>query len=277
MYGLIEAMERVAIRLGVDIQTSAPVKSIDSMNGRISGITLADGSIERAQVIVSNVDVPTTMTSLLRTEKGIVANGYKPPKMTPGVITYYLAVDRELPELNHHSVFLPEDPKFAYEQLMKQGKVPDDLPFYVSVASNTDHSLAPDGKSAVFLLAPVPLMSQLPDANWQQMADDLKSRMFRRMNDHGISIQESDVLKQKAWSPADWSDNFGLFDGSAFGAAHNLRQIGPFRPRNISSKVSGLFFAGASTTPGTGVPMCVLSGKMAADRISEWSRKELAA
>lgn len=276
MYSLIEAMERVAVRIGVDVQTGSPVKSIDSTNGRVAGITLADGSIERAQVVVSNVDVPTTMTRLLHTETGLTSNGYKPPKMTPGVITYYLAVDRELPKLNHHSVFLPEDPKFAYDQLMKQGKVPDDLPFYVSVASNTDHSLAPEGKSAVFLLAPVPLMSQLPEADWERMADDLKSKMFRRMNDHGISIRESDVIKQEAWSPVDWSKEFGLFDGSAFGAAHNLRQIGPFRPRNISSTVSGLFFAGASTTPGTGVPMCVLSGRMAADRVTEWARKELA-
>ena len=276
MYGLIEAMERVAVRLGVEVRTSSPVRSIDSDNGRVSGITLFDGSKESASIVVSNVDVPTTMTQLLDGKYKSSTNGYTSPKMTPGVITYYLAIDRELPELNHHSVFLPENPKQAYDELMNQGTVPKDLPFYVSVASNTDHSLAPAGKSSVFLLAPVPLLSQMPGTDWQRVTKKLQSLMFRRMNDHSITISEKDVLSQKTWSPVDWSDNFGLFDGSAFGAAHNLRQIGPFRPRNISSDINGLFFTGASTTPGTGVPMCVLSGKMAADRITEWLQKEMA-
>lgn len=277
MHGLIEAMERVAIRLGVEINTGTPIRSIDSENGRIVGVTLANGSLESSRIVVSNVDVPTTMARLVGEETSASTSKYKPPKMTPGVITYYMAVDRELPELNHHSVFLPEDPKLAYDQLMKQGKVPEDLPFYVSVASNTDRSLAPESKSAVFLLAPVPLVSQMQGANWNELAEDLKRQMFRRMNEHGIAIADSDVSRQKTWSPVDWSEEFGLFDGSAFGAAHNLRQIGPFRPRNISSDISGLFFAGASTTPGTGVPMCVLSGKMVAERISELSKKEAAA
>ena len=277
MYGLIEAMERVAVRLGVEVRTSSPVQSIDSENGRVSGITLPDGSKESAPIVVSNVDVPTTMMRLLDGKSKALTKGYKPPRMTPGVITYYLAIDRELPELNHHSVFLPENPKQAYDQLMNQGRVPKDLPFYVSVASNTDHSLAPAGKSSVFLLAPVPLLSHMSGTDWQMVTEQLQSQMFRRMNDHGIAISEKDVLSQKTWSPVDWSDQFGLFDGSAFGAAHNFRQIGPFRPRNISSDINGLFFTGASTTPGTGVPMCVLSGKMAADRIAEWARKEMAA
>ncbi len=277
MYGLIEAMERVAKRVGVDIRATSPVASIVQQNSRVTGVTMQDGTSESASVVVSNVDVPTTMTSLLGDASGSAAAGYRPPKMTPGVITYYLALDRALPELNHHSVFLPENPKLAYDQLMKQGRVPDDLPFYVSVPSNTDPSLAPEGKSTVFLLAPVPLKSQMPDADWNVLAGVLKRRMFNRMNEHGIPISLNDVKREETWSPVEWSDAFGLFDGSAFGAAHNLRQIGPFRPRNISSKIDGLFFAGASTTPGTGVPMCVLSGKMVADRISDWERKRVAA
>ena len=175
--------------------------------------------------------------------------------MTPGVITYYLAVDRPLSEIDHHQVFLPEDVRHAYRQLMDEGIVPDDLPFYASVASNTDPSLAPEGKSALFLLAPVPLLSELDGADLHAMTEKLRRQMFQRMTRHGIEISESDIVRQQVMTPADWSNSFGLFDGSAFGAAHNLRQIGPFRQRNISKQVDGLFFTGASTTPGTGVPM----------------------
>ena len=123
----------------------------------------------------------------------------------------------------------------------------------------------------------MPLMSQAGDIDWAKSADDLQRRMFNRMNEHGIVISDSDVIRREVWSPAEWSSRFGLFDGSAFGAAHNLRQIGPFRPRNVSTEIDGLFFAGASTTPGTGVPMCVLSGKMAAERVQQRVAKGAAA
>lgn len=274
MYSLIEAMVRTAERLGVEVRTNCPVKNISTSLNRVTGVELADGSFEAARIVVSNVDVPTTMTRLLGEAS---PKKYKAPRMTPGVITYYLAIDRELNELGHHTVFMPDDPEVAYRQLMKQGTVPDDLPFYVSVASNTDRSLAPPGKSGVFLLAPVPLISEMGDTDWNELTHELRNRMFTRMGTHGIGISSSDVIREETMTPVDWSTSFGLFDGSAFGASHNLRQIGPFRPKNISSQFSGLFFTGASTTPGTGVPMCVLSGKMAANRIVEWTRRKIAA
>lgn len=269
MYSLSEAMLCAAQQVGVDVQTGTPVSSIDASDGSVSGVTLENGEKVPAEVVISNVDVPTTLTRLLKA-KPEHTKRYKPPRMTPGVITYYLAIDRPLNEIGHHQVFLPRDVRHAYRQLMDEGKVPDDLPFYASVASNTDPSLAPGGKSALFLLAPVPLLSELGDTGLDALAEKLRQQMFERMAQHGIKISESDVIGQQVMTPADWSDQFGLFDGSAFGAAHNLRQIGPFRQRNASKQVNGLFFAGASTTPGTGVPMCVLSGKMAAERVDEW-------
>ena len=274
MYSLIQAMQGTAERLGVEIVTGCPVKNIDTDSDRVTGITLQDGSFEPSQVVVSNVDVPTTMTRLVGASD---IKRYRAPQMTPGVLTYYLAVDRELPELGHHSVFLPDDPGHAYRQLMKKGVIPDDLPFYVSVASNTDPGMAPKGKSAVFILVPVPLVSQTGHVNWQDESARLLERVQARLKVHRITIADSDIIQQQTMTPIDWSDQFGLYDGSAFGASHNLRQIGPFRPKNFSPRFKGLFFTGASTTPGTGVPMCVLSGKMAADRVVKWLRKEMVA
>jgi phytoene desaturase len=271
MYSLIEAMCRLAERVGVEIRTSSPARSIDIERQQVTGITLEDGSVEQAEIVVSNVDVPTTMTRLLSANQP--TKTYKAPKMTPGVITYYIAVDRDLNELGHHTVYLPEDSRSAYHQLMREGVVPDDLPFYASVASNTDASLSPASSSALFLLAPVPLISQLGKVDLDVLSGELRQRMFERMRQHGVPISSSDIIRQETMTPVDWSAAFGLFDGSAFGAAHNLRQIGPFRSRNISSQFKGLFFTGASTTPGTGVPMCVLSGKMVAERIDDWIQK----
>jgi phytoene desaturase len=74
------------------------------------------------------------------------------------------------------------------------------------------------------------------------------------------------------WTPVEWKERFGLYEGSAFGAAHTLSQMGPFRPPNYSRRIRGLFFTGASTTPGTGLPMVALSGQLAAQRIQSHVR-----
>jgi phytoene dehydrogenase-like protein len=85
---------------------------------------------------------------------------------------------------------------------------------------------------------------------------------------HGVSLDPARVVFEEVYTPEDWRRRFGLYDGSAFGAAHTLGQVGPFRRRNYSEKFEGLYYVGASTTPGTGMPMVVLSGRLVAERIA---------
>ena len=84
-----------------------------------------------------------------------------------------------------------------------------------------------------------------------------------------LKIKKEDIIFEKIYTPHEWKKNFGLFDGSAFGPSHNFSQIGPFRNSNKSKKIKNLYFVGASTTPGTGVPMCILSSKMTNEIIQE--------
>lgn len=86
---------------------------------------------------------------------------------------------------------------------------------------------------------------------------------------HNIEIDESKIIYEKVLNPIDWKNKFGLYDGSAFGASHTLFQMGPKRLKNYDPDIQGLFFTGASTTPGTGLPMTVISGKMTAERIEK--------
>ena len=107
----------------------------------------------------------------------------------------------------------------------------------------------------------------MPGADWQAEALKIKGRVTETLALHGINIDPARVVCEEVYTPLDWQRRFGLYDGSAFGAAHTLFQVGPFRSKNFSAGVEGLYYVGASTTPGTGMPMVVLSGRQVAERI----------
>lgn len=250
IYALVEAMERLARDIGVEIRTGARVERIRSSGGRVQGIELADGSFFGCPIVVSNTDEDIVRKNAV---------------MTPGVITFYWGVRGQLTGVGHHTIFLPEDYRGAFDDLFVHKRIPAGLPFYVSVASATDPDLAPPGDSTVFALVPAPLVSEMGE--WESAVADIRRRVLER-----IGLTESRIAVEHVWTPADWQRRFGLFNGSAFGAAHTLRQVGPLRSRNYSREVRGLYFAGASTTPGTGMPMVTLGGRMTAERIAAHER-----
>jgi phytoene desaturase len=256
VYGLVSGIEKLALELGVKIHTSTPVKTIVKSNNRATGVELQTGETVPFDIVVSNVD------------RDIVAEKPKAPRMTPGVITFYWGVRGNTQKIGHHTIFLPDNNRATFDQLSKRGVIPTDLPFYVSIPSATDRNLAPEGNSAVFVLVPTPVLSQLPDIDWDAAVDKVRRQVFERLAHHNVGLSASDILFEEVWTPLEWQRRFGLYDGSAFGAAHTLFQMGPFRAKNYSQRYDGLYYVGAGTTPGTGMPMVVLGGKMTAERIA---------
>ena len=266
IYGLVEGIEKLALELGVKVYTNHPVAKIIVNNSQAEGVELVNGDSRFSSVVISNVDIPTTYNTLL-------AQPDRPKKvkqkMTPGVITYYWGIKGKVNNLGHHTIFLPNDYKGAFDALFKHKRIPEHLPFYVSVPSATDANLAPSGDTTMFVLVPTPVLSQLPEINWEQAVQEVKETVLSRLQSHGIELFKDQIIFEEVFTPEKWSERFGLFDGSAFGAAHTFFQVGPFRARNYSSEIEGLYYTGASTTPGTGMPMVLLSGKLTAERIIE--------
>ena len=269
VYGLIEGITCLARELGIVIRTGTPIKKIRTDNNRVVGLEKMDGEMMPYDLIVSNVDVPTTESKLLDHKKTWSDRQKQASKlkMTPGVMTFYWGIKGKVSGLNHHTIFLPEQYAQSFDELVKKNQIPHDLPFYVSVPSETDPDLAPPGNSAMFVLVPTPVLSKMPDFDWAGAVGSIKARVLKRLEQHQIHIQPEDIEFEEVYTPEDWQNRFGLFDGSAFGAAHTLMQVGPFRSRNYSKHVEGLYYVGASTTPGTGMPMVVLSGKLTMERI----------
>jgi phytoene desaturase len=269
IYGMVGAIERMAVDMGVDIRVNSRVDRIVIESGQATGVDLRGGTRIGADIVVSNVDVPTTDSTLLGGEKHQAAGRKRASKtrMTPSVLTFYWGVRGEIPDLGHHTIFLPDQYKRSFRELTKLGRVPNDLPFYVSVPSRTDPNLAPPGDSQLFVLVPTPTLDRLGEIDWESETRRLKRKVLGRLSEQGIDLHPERIAIEEVWTPEDWRNRFGLHQGSAFGAAHNLKQVGPFRAPNKSRDVNGLYYVGAGTTPGTGMPMVILSGKMTAERI----------
>ena len=262
IYGLVEAIERLATDLGVRILKRHRVRRIVVQGGRVTGLEFADGTKADWPVVVSNVDVPTTREELLGN-----GAGNRRIAMTPGVITFYWGIRGKVQGLQHHTIFLPGDFKDTFDDLLKRKRIPENLPFYVSVPSDTDPSLAPPGDTTAFALVPTPRLSELGNIDWTAAVGALRAKILGRLRTHGVEIDPARIAMEKVWTPETWGKAFGLYDGSAFGATHSLFQLGPFRSRNYDRRIRGLYYVGASTTPGTGLPLVVLGGEMTARRI----------
>lgn len=257
VYGLVSGIGKLARELGVTICTDTHVARIVTEGSRATGVELARGEKLTFDTVVSNCDVPTTDKQLLNISA-------KPRRMTPGVLTFYWGVRNAPKDIGHHTIFLPADNRKTFAELCKSGKIPGELPFYISMPSATDPDLAPPGHSSVFILVPTPVLSQLGAFDWDAAVASARTKILARLD-----LNAADILFEEVWTPVEWQRRFGLHDGSAFGAVHTLFEMGPFRAKNYSSRYQGLYYVGASTTPGTGMPMVVLGGRMTAERIAE--------
>jgi len=274
IYGLVEAIARLATDLGVLILTGRRVRRMIVHNRHIQGLEFDDGTTEDWPWVVSNVDVPTTRRELLPHDYARRSNNLlrRDPSMTPGVVTFYWGVRGSVEGLQHHTIFLPNDFHTTFDELFQHQRIPDDLPFYVSIPSATDPTLAPAGHHTMCVLIPAPIPKELGAADWATIVPALKARVLSRLHRHHVQIPPERLIMEIIFTPEDWRRMFGLYHGSAFAAAHTLLQLGPFRDRNFDRDIQGLYYTGAGTTPGTGLPIVVLSGQMTAERICRHAR-----
>jgi phytoene desaturase len=184
----------------------------------------------------------------------------------------YLGTDRRYPHLLHHDVLFARDVATNFSAIFQRQTVPEDPSIYVNVASATDPSTAPTGGEAIYVLVPAPCLGGV---NWSTEAPVLRERVLDLLEQRlGLADLRRHLVFERMLTPEDWYTTYNLDHGSTFGLAHNFLQVGYMRPANRSRRVAGLYFVGASTVPGGGLPMVMLSARLVAERIAEDSGRE---
>ncbi|MES2169806.1 MAG: phytoene desaturase family protein [Actinomycetota bacterium] len=268
---LIESIAALARAEGVTVLTGATATAIVTGAGRVAGVDYTDAAGERitlqADIVVSAADLHHTETRLLPAELRTFPQEYWDKRVAgPSALLLYLGVKGELPELEHHTLFFARDWKAGFDRIFgAPSSIPDPASIYVCKPSGVDPDVAPDGFENLFVLVPIPADPSLGHgADLIAVAD----RVIEQIGDWaGIPDLASRITVRKQVGPADFVDDLNSWRGTALGPAHTLRQSAMFRAGNRSRTVRGLFYAGGSTIPGIGLPMCLISAEVLLKRI----------
>ncbi|WP_435195009.1 phytoene desaturase family protein [Natronomonas sp. EA1] len=260
---VVDALVELGEELGVTYETGMPVSEIIS---RKAGFELAfeDGSRRRFDKVVSDADYAHTEQELLPEHERQYSQEYWEKKTyAPSAFLMYLGVEGDVEPLAHHTLVLPDDWDPHFEQIFDRPAWPDDPAYYLCVPSKTDDTVAPEGHSNLFAL--VPIAPGLDDD--EETRQEYREKLLDDIAAHtGVELRDRIVLEEH-FSVSEFADRYNSIQGTALGLAHTLRQTAIMRPGHRSTEVPGLYFTGSFTTPGIGVPMCLISGEHTANAL----------
>jgi phytoene desaturase len=278
---IIDSIEALARAEGVHIITGARVTGILSTPGPAHSVTGVryqgtDGDTVEldAEYVVSTADLHHTETRLVPpTLRTYPERWWQRRIAGPGAVLVMLGVSGELPQLRHHTLFFTTDWKENFGRIFsRQPSIPVPASFYACMPSASDASVAPEGSSNLFLLVPVPADPSIGhggiDGNGspavELIADAAIAALAAWANIPDLADR---IVLRRTVGPGDFADDLNSWRGSALGPAHTLRQSAFFRGSNASSRIDGLYYAGGTTIPGIGLPMCLISAEILVKRL----------
>jgi phytoene desaturase len=266
MHAVPKALAGAAEKHGVQIRYGTTVSRVEIVNGRATGVLLEDGSRLPADVVVLSPDLPIAYRDLLPPRR-------RPRRLTysPSCVVLHIGSSRAYTKIAHHNIHFGAAWKGTFDEVIKRGELMSDPSLLVTNPTHTDPTAAPAGRQTYYVLAPTPNLDVAP-LEWRgdlgrRYADELAGVLEER----GYVGFADGIEVEQVITPADWADQ-GMAAGTPFAAAHTFAQTGPFRPANLHPTLPNVVFTGSGTQPGVGVPMVLISGKLAASRITGGAR-----
>jgi phytoene desaturase len=260
---------RAAADCGAHIHTGTAVKQIILDGRKVTGVELENGEKVYGDSVIINADFAHAMTHLVPDGALRKYTAEKLDRMKYSCSTFmmHLGVNKVY-DLPHHSIVFARDYKKNVEEIFKLNRSSDDISFYVRNASVTDPTLAPAGKSSLYILVPTPNLDG--DVNWDEVQDRYRSLVFKAFADRlGITDLEESVEVEKIYTPRTWNTELDIFKGATFNLSHCLSQMAFMRPRNRFEEFSNCFLVGGGTHPGSGLPTIFESARIASNLISD--------
>jgi phytoene desaturase len=266
MYTIVENLVSEAHSSGVRFHFNRPVKKIKVTAKKAESIILEDDTEINADIIVVNADLPYVYRNLLpdRRKSGRLDR----MKYSCSAICYHWGLDKVYPQLEHHSVFLSDKFREGLDRIFVDKSVGDYPSFYIHAPVRTDPSAAPPGHDTLSFIVGAGHVDRKKKQDWDHQKKKTRIALIQRLKQMGLEDIEEHIKFEICYTPENWEHACNISRGSVFGSlAHNLMQMGYFRPHNQHSRYKNLFFVGGSTHPGNGIPNVLLSAKLTAERI----------
>jgi phytoene desaturase len=267
MYSIVEALMLLAREAGVEFNFNTAVTRVDLNGKKARGVELAGGQHLEADAILANADLPYVYQDLLPPDAQ--AKKISRKRFSCSVISFFWGVDRTYEQLGPHTLFLADDYHENFDTIIDDLGLPANPSLYLHAPARLDPDMAPPGQDTLIAIVPVGHMSENGDQNWSAIRDQARQQVFRRLTALGITDLEAHIKFETNFTPLSWRKRYNLVKGSTHGLCHNLTQLGYFRPPNRHQRYQNLYFTGASTHPGTGLPTAMVSGRLTAQRLMD--------
>ena len=264
MTKVFKAFYDIAKKNGVKFIFNTPVNKILVENKKAIGVSTTKGK-HMADIVVSNADYQFTEMQLLDKKHRQFSEKYWSSRtMAPSGFILYLGIKKQFKELVHHNLFFAKQWKESFEAIFKGQKLPQSPSYYICAPSKTDPSVAPKGCENLFVLVPTATNLTLDEKTIKNYRDKIIKHITVTMKTKGL---EENIVFERIFTGHDFSSIYNAYKGTALGLAQNLTQTAVFRPKTKSVKLNNLYYTGANTNPGIGVPMCLISSQIVYKRI----------
>ena len=260
-HALVRALVKLFEELGGEIRLDTPVKEAVLTEYNTHEITDDKGNVQTFDAVVSNADIHHTYKHIYGANKVAKKRAKKLEKMdwSMSLFVLHFGTDIEYKDVAHHTILFGPRYKELLDEIFKGAKLPEDFSLYLHVPTVTDSSLAPEGCSAGYVLAPVPHLGRA-DVDWDSMAEQYADKIIKALE---VELPElsKHIVTRRHFTPTMFESELVAYKGSAFSVAPKLTQSAYFRPHNKDRKIPGLYFVGAGTHPGAGLPGVINSAK----------------
>jgi phytoene desaturase len=266
---IVQALVRLIEELGGTLHLNAEVSEILVEGRRATGVRLADGSVHVADAILSNAEIAHTYTQLIpaRYRRRNSDARWRRTQYSMSLFVIYFGTRRRYVDtgLAHHNIILSKRYKGLLDDIFRRKHLAEDFSLYLHMPTLTDPSMAPEGCEAFYVLSPVPHLGG--DIDWRQAARPYRDAIMQFLEDNYLPDLQANIVAEHMIDPLHFRDTLNSYMGSAFSVQPILTQSAWFRPHNRSEDIDNLYFCGAGTHPGAGLPGVLSSSKIAEDLI----------
>ena len=260
MHAVPRALAAAAQKHGVVFKYNTTVTNVEVSNGRAKAVITESGERYECDAVILNPDLPVAYRELLGKSPVTI----KRLKYSPSCVTLLVGSSKKYDFAAHHNIHFGHSWDGVFDELIKKKQLMSDPSILVTVPTHDDPNLAPPGKHSYYILFPTPNLDS--DIDWNKQAGPYRDQMIKTIEERGYSGFGDSIETEVMTTPLDWK-NQGMEMGAPFASAHTFFQTGPFRPHNMAKGIENVVFAGSGTQPGVGVPMVLISGRLAAERI----------